>query len=483
MKQSGVSLDMLLGATGGKAWRVEAQRFTGVAIDGRRVPRGGLWFAIRGEHHDGHDFAAQAIGSGAAGLVVERGRATQLGLPESVAASVTVVEVDDTVQALGRLARAHRLSLPHLTVVGVTGSNGKTTTKEMIASVLAQPHGAAAVHKTSGNFNNHLGLPLTLLALHEGHRYAVIEMGMSGLGEIAYLAELARPRVGVIVNVGPVHLAQLGSLDNIARAKGELFAALPLDGVAVFPAGDERIAAQARASVAACQMRFGTQPGVAVRRLAAHVEGDGTVVGLRLPDGAHVETKLRALGEHNAHNAAAAAAVGYALGIPPAAIAAGLAAAMTEKHRSSLVVVGGRRILDDCYNASPLSMAAGLDTLVSLRTVSGRAVAVLADMLELGPEAAALHRQVGEHAARAGVDLLLATGPHAGDMVAGARNAGLAAARALSDVEALVVAVLDETAPGDAVLVKASRGMHLERVIDSLRATLEPAARQAGAER
>jgi UDP-N-acetylmuramoyl-tripeptide--D-alanyl-D-alanine ligase len=482
VKQSEVSLDVLLGATGGNAWRAEARHFTGVAIDGRRVPRGGLWFAIRGERHDGHDFAAQAIGSGAAGLVVERGRAARLDLP----ASVTVVEVDDTVQALGRLGRAHRLGLRDLTVVGVTGSNGKTTTKEMIASILAQAQGAAAVHKTSGNFNNHLGLPLTLLALHEGHRYAVIEMGMSGLGEIAYLAELARPRVGVIVNVGPVHLAQLGSLDNVARAKGELFAALPPDGVAVFPAGDERIAAQARASAAACQLRFGAQPGVAVRRLAAHVEGDGTVVELRLPDGAHVQTKLQALGEHNAHNAAAAAAVGYALGVTPAAIAAGLAAATTEKHRSSLVVVGGRRILDDCYNASPLSMPAGLDTLVSLRA-SGRAVAVLGDMLELGPEAAALHRQVGEHAARTGVDLLLATGPHAGDMVAGARDAGLASARAIgdrdADVEALVAALLRETAPGDAVLVKASRGMHLERVIDALRAALEPAARQAGGER
>jgi UDP-N-acetylmuramoyl-tripeptide--D-alanyl-D-alanine ligase len=474
---------MLLGATGGKAWRTGVQQFTGAAIDGRRVPRGGLWFAIRGERHDGHDFAAQAVEHGAAGLVVERGRAAQLELPESTTDALTLVEVDDTIQALGHLARAYRLSLRELTVVGVTGSNGKTTTKEMVASILSEAAGAAAVHKTSGNFNNHLGLPLTLLALHEGHRYAVIEMGMSGLGEIAYLAELARPRVGIIVNVGPVHLEQLGSLDNIARAKGELFAALPPDGVAVFPAGDERIAAQARASAAVCQLRFGAQPGVAVRRLSSHVEGDGTVVALRLPDGAHIQAKLHALGEHNAHNAAAAAAVGYALGVPPAAIAAGLTAATTEKHRSSLVAIGGRRILDDCYNASPLSMPAGIDTLVSLRARPARAVAVLGDMLELGPESATLHRQVGEHAARVGVDLLLATGPHAGDMVAGARDAGLAAARVVGDLDALAAAVLDETAPGDAVLVKASRGMHLEHVIDSLRAALEPAARQAGGER
>jgi UDP-N-acetylmuramoyl-tripeptide--D-alanyl-D-alanine ligase len=430
-----------------------------------------LWFAIVGERFDGHDFAAQAVASGAAGLVVAGGRARSLPPLD-----VTVVEVADTVRALGDLARAHRLRLPSLRVVGVTGSNGKTTTKEMVAAILATEAGDAAVHKTEGNFNNHLGLPLTLLRLGAAHRYAVIEMGMSALGEIAYLASLARPDVGVIVNVGPVHLEGLGTIDNVARAKGELFAALAPAGTAVYPDGDPRIAAQAAGSRAVRQLRFGEAPGVPVRLERADADVDGTALELRLPDGAAITTRVSAVGIHNARNAAAAAAAAWALGVPADAIGRGLASARPAKHRSTIVEIGGRRVIDDCYNASPLSTAAALDTLAVLARKHGaRAVAVLGDMLELGADEALLHRNIGERAAHAGVDLLVAVGPRAEHYAEGAFAAGMSGERVVhtEDVRVAAGSALHATQPGDFILVKASRGARLERVVDGLRAAFE----------
>jgi UDP-N-acetylmuramoyl-tripeptide--D-alanyl-D-alanine ligase len=473
VNEAALDLEFVLSATGGSVFqerqRRPARSFTGVAIDGRAVPAGGLWFAIQGERFDGHDFAAQAVASGAAGLVVARGRARSL--PSGLDA--TVIEVGGTVRALGDLARAHRLRLPSLEVVGVTGSNGKTTTKEMVAAILAAHAGSAAVHKTEGNFNNHLGLPLTLLRLGPAHRYAVIEMGMSALGEIAYLAGLALPDVGIIVNVGPVHLATLGSIDNIARAKGELFAALGPAGIAVYPDGDERIAAQAEASRAVRQLRFGTGPGVPVRLLHAHADLDGTAVKLRLPDGRLVQARVQAVGLHNARNAVAAAAAAHALGVAPEAIARGLSESRAAKHRSTVVEIGGRRVIDDCYNASPLSTAAALDTLGDLaRQHKRRAVAVLGDMLELGPDEALLHRNIGERAGRLGLDLLVAVGPRAEHIAEGAYAAGMGAERVIhtEDVRVAVGSALHATQPGDFILVKASRGARLERVVDGLRA-------------
>jgi len=467
MTPAALSLEFVLAATSGSAWRVGPAVFCGAAIDGRAVPRGGLWFAIRGARFDGHDFASQAVASGAAGLVVERGRAADL----SGAEEATVIEVDDTVRALGDLGRAHRSSLAALEVVGVTGSYGKTTTKELLAAILVEHAGAGAVAKTEGNLNNHLGLPLTLLQLGPAHRYAVIEMGMSALGEIAYLASLARPRVGVVTAVGPVHLEQLGSIDQVARAKGELHAALPPSGVAVYPDGDERIASHAAASRAARHVRFGARPGVAVRVVESRVSADGTDVALRLPDGARVETRLSMLGAHHAMNAAAAAAAAHALGVSPSTIARGLGGARSEKHRSSAIELGGRHVLDDCYNASPPSTRAALDTLAALRG-NRRAVAVLGDMLELGADEAMLHRSIGEHAARLRLDLLVTVGERARHLSDGALAAGLPAARVrhAADAADAAAAAARATAPGDWILVKASRGMKLEQVIDALRA-------------
>lgn len=479
-----LELEFVVEATGGKVQRAHARRFHGVAIDGRQVGALGLWFAIRGARFDGHEFAAQAAQAGAGGMVVARGRGAGLaGVDE-----VTVIEVDDPVKALGALARAHRLSLPSLKVAGVTGSNGKTTTKELLASALAAHAGEGAVLKTQGNFNNQLGLPLTLLRLEPRHRFAVIEMGMSARGEIAYLAELARPDVGIIVNAGPVHLETLGTVDEVARAKGELFAALPPEGAVVYPDGDPRIAAEVRGSRAARRVRFGERPGVETRIESSRALAAGTEVALRLSDGARIAARLQAVGAHNARNAAAAAGCAHVLGASPEAIARGLGEARPERHRSQVVDIAGRKVIDDCYNASPLSTAAALETLAALRGASGvlaraRAVALIGDMLELGKDGDMLHRSMGERAAALGIDLVISVGERALAAGEGAVAAGMprGMVRHAPGTDEAAELIASFTRPGDWILIKGSRGMKLERVIESLRKLLDASQQSGGA--
>jgi UDP-N-acetylmuramoyl-tripeptide--D-alanyl-D-alanine ligase len=473
MTDHAFDLDFVLGATGASATAVHARGFTAVSIDGRAVPRGGLWFAIRGDRFDGHQFADQAIASGAAGLVVARGRAAGIAGAERL----TVLEVDDTHRALAALAHAHRMRLGELRVVGVAGSNGKTTTKEMIAAILAASAGVAAVHKTEGNFNNHIGLPLTMLKLTRAHRFAVLEMGMSALGELAFLAELGRPDVAVVVSIGAEHLESLGTVENVVRAEAEIYGALGPRGVAVWPEGEERLRPFVDESRAARKLRFGRAPGAPVRVVSAAARVEGTDVVLRLPDGARVETRLGIVGIHNAWNAAAAAACACALGVAPEAIAAGLAEARTAKHRNAIVDVGGRHILDDCYNASPPSMGAALDTLADFARQSGkRGIAVLGDMLELGSTEAELHREVGLRAGSLGLHLVVGVGPRAQFIVEGARAAGMPPDRAIhvDELDDATWHARRAAGPGDWVLVKASRGARLERVVDGLRAHWQP---------
>jgi len=401
-------------------------------------------------------------------VIVARGR----GGDSTSTLDVTVIEVDDTVIALGALAHAHRMRMPKLEVIGVAGSNGKTTTKEMIGAILVAAVGDAAVHKTDGNYNNHIGLPLTMLRLDAGHRYAVLEMGMSAIGELANLAVMARPDVAVVVSIGAEHLETLGNMDNVARAEGEVFALLPPGGAAVWPDGDARIAPYAERSRALTRLPFGRAPGAAVRVGSAAARVDGTDVLLRLADGQRVQTRLGIVGIHNAHNAAAAAAAAHALGVPAAAIGAGLAEARTAKHRNAIVDIAGRHIIDDCYNASPPSMGAALDTLADFARQSGtRGIAVLGDMLELGPTEDALHREVGERAGLLGLHLLVGVGPRAAHIIEGARAAGMPSDRAVhvDELDDATWHARRAAGPGDWVLVKASRGARLERVVDGLR--------------
>ncbi|MFO0576019.1 MAG: UDP-N-acetylmuramoyl-L-alanyl-D-glutamate--2,6-diaminopimelate ligase [Polyangia bacterium] len=480
-------LERVLGATAGKLLRGGAHRFSSVVIDSRAVTPGCLFVALRGEKHDGHSFLAQAVAGGAVGVLIERERASMV--PE--APGLTVIEVADTVVALGQIARAHREApeiAGKLRLVAVTGSSGKTTTKDLIASILAAHAGdPAEVCKTEGNLNNHLGVPLTLLRLRPGQRYAVVEMGMSARGEIAYLASLARPDVGVITNVAEAHLEHLGTLENIAAAKGELFMALADGATAVFGQSPRHALVHRQAAMAGAlggrlrglQAQVTTRDEVAADGVSVQVRllaetSEGLELSLHfplLPVGNRQRAQLPLLGAHHAENAALAAAAALALDVGPAAIALGLVRARPGKHRGQLQSIGDRHLIDDCYNANPASMAAALRTLSGLRG-TGRGVAVLGDMLELGPTELELHARIGEVAAECGLHKLIAVGQRARHIASAAKERGVDAVAA-ADAEDAASLAAQATRPGDWILVKGSRGMALEAVIARLHALLD----------
>ena len=434
---------------------------TGVSLDSRTLGVGDTFFAIRGHRLDGHAFLADAAGRGASCVVVHT-------LPDEAPANVPLVLVEDTTRALGRLGAWHRSKF-QIPVVGVTGSNGKTTTKELVAGVLATRWN---VLKPTSSFNNQWGLPLTLLALGPEHQAAVLELGSQAPGEIAYLTGLAQPTVGVVTTVAHSHTELLGSLDGVREEKAALVRALPASGAAVLNADDPRVlgmAADTRARV----VTFGATPGAAVRLASAVVDdGDGLRFSLAHGD-ERAEVRLALAGRHNVLNALAAAAAGVACGLGLAEVARGLGAAQPVKGRCVWREAGGVRILDDSYNANPISLRAALETVAAGRG-SGRLVIALGDMLELGAIADEAHRDAGRQVAALGVDEFLGIGPRARLAVEEARAAGLAEARHVTTFEDTVAHLLKRLAPGDVVLVKGSRGMRLERVVDALMARLLP---------
>ncbi len=444
-------------------------------IDSRAAGPGDVFFALRGAR-DGHEFCAAAVAAGATALVVAR--------PVEAPTGVGVYLVTSPEVALGRLGADRRRAMSGLTVVAVTGSAGKTTTKELLAAMLTEAAGGAErVHATLGNLNNHLGVPLTLLGLRPEHRFAVIELGMSALREIAYLAELAAPDVAAVTLVAPAHLEQLGSIDHVAIAKGEIFGGLRAGGFAVLPDDDGRLIRECRyhgVSADRC-LEFGESAGATAQLLEITAAGASQRVRLALHDfdldskstvRREVAFDLSLPGRHNAHNAAAAAAVGVALGLAPETIARGLSRARAAKHRSQVIDVAGRIVLADLYNANPASTAAALRTLAELAPSTAR-VAVLGDMLELGPTSEALHAEVGRVAAQVDVSRLVCVGALAQAIARGARDAGLPADRVLETTDRAVAAaaVLAATRAGDAILVKGSRGMRLEEVVERMQAT------------
>jgi UDP-N-acetylmuramoyl-tripeptide--D-alanyl-D-alanine ligase len=454
--------DELAGATGGRWLEAPPPALAGVATDTRATMAGALFVALRGERHDAHAFLAEAARAGAAAALVSDASAAGGGLPRLL--------VPDTLAALGAVARHHRRRFA-LPVVAVTGSNGKTTTREMVAAILAT---RGPVLKTEGNLNNEVGLPLTLLRLSAEHRAAVIEMGMNHPGEIARLTALALPQVGLVTNAAAAHLEGLGSVEAVADAKAELYQGLPPGGVAVVNADDARMLKRALASGRRL-LTFaagGTQRGdvVVLEMLAQDAGGLRFLLGIGQRE---LEIALPLVGAHNAANAAAAACAAVALGCTDREIVRGLAAVRPVGRRLRLErLPGGALLVDDCYNANPPSMAAALATLQALaRAEGGRPLAVLGDMLELGPEEAALHRGLGAAAAQAGLHRLLAFGPRSRDLAAGALQAGLPAERIFhtEDLAALAAEVRAQLAARDVLLVKASRGMRLERLVEALR--------------
>jgi UDP-N-acetylmuramoyl-tripeptide--D-alanyl-D-alanine ligase len=444
-------------------------RFAGAASDSRDVKPGRLFFALPGERVDGFDFCAAAAQAGAAAVVVaaDRGRPTGCS-------AIPVIAVADPRKALGDLAAAVR-KLYQGRVVGVTGSNGKTTTKELIAFALSP---AGQVLRTQGNLNTDVGLPLTVLETTGKEKFWVLEMAMRAPGEIAYLAGIARPHVAVVTNVAGAHLGRLGSLDAVARAKGEIFGGLGPDGIAVLPVDEPRLEPEVAAIPESRKRRFGFAGTASARAFVRVMEfiPDGAAGSrIRLSVGCEpVVLRLPLAGEHNARNAAAALAVSNALGVPLLPAAAALEHATLPPHRSYVFSLGGRTVLDDCYNANPTSMIAALRTLVGSAGRFGRAFAILGDMLELGDAAADLHRSLGQEAVTIGVAGLAVVGSLGAQIAHGAAAAGLPANRAMAfdDPEAAAQAVLTWSAPGDWILVKASRGARLERAVEALRKKL-----------
>lgn len=427
----------------------------GFSIDSRRVEPGQLFFAIVGPRHDGHHFVSQAIARGACGIVASSDVA--------VGTDVFLVRVADTTRALQDLAAAIR-DRAGVQVVAITGSTGKTTTKDAAAAAIATRH---RVLKSEGNLNNHYGLPLSLLRLGD-ESVAVLEMGMSAPGEIARLCEIAKPDVSVLTNVGEAHLEFFGTVDAIGEAKGEIFVGLKAEGVAVVNADDPLVLEQAK-KFSGRKIRFGLSDDADVRGHVASASSAGVRFTVeRGPDRVDVSSPLP--GRHNVYNLLAGLAAASALDVPISIAARGLTELLPAHHRGErLELPGGVVVIDETYNSNPRALRAALDLL---STEPGRRhVAVIGDMLELGEAAEELHRQAGRDAASRGVDVLIAVGGLADCVLEGAKDAGiktarLDAVRSAEEAGALVRGLLRE---GDVVLFKGSRGVGLERAIEIAR--------------
>jgi len=423
--------------------------FARAAIDSRAVGQGDLFFALRGERHDGHDFVQAAFGAGAAGAVVER--------PMEAPADAALFHVSGVPEALQHLA-AYWRRRHHVRVTAVTGSVGKTTCKELIAAVLSRRY---RVLKSEGNLNTEIGIPLTLLGLRPEHQRAVLEFGMYARGDIALLARIAAPAVGVITNIGPVHLERLGSLGAIAAAKAELVESLPADGLAVLNGDDPRVAALAQRTRARVAL-YGLSPQCSVT--ATEVESHGLEgITFRLHSGSgSVRVSCPLLGRHHVYPALAAAAVALEEGMTLPEIAAALATARPDLRLRVLRGTNGSVIIDDSYNASPAAMLAALDLLSEM---PGRRIAFLGEMRELGAAEEEGHRCVGRRAAQT-CDLLYVAGERCRPLAEAAEAGGLE----VRWVEPAAAAdtLRRELRRGDYLLVKASRAMGLETVVDAL---------------
>lgn len=431
------------------------QSVSGFAIDSRRIRPGELFVPLKGAREDGHRYVNQALEGGAAGSFMALEPVPPLP-PQAL-----LIKVTDVLRALQETASVYR-GRYDLPVIGVTGSSGKTTTKDFIAGVLSS---RMNVLKTEGNLNNEIGLPLSILTLDRQHHAAVLEMGMSAPGEIMTLARIAQPRIGVITNIGEAHLEMLGSIEAIARAKGELLDYLGAGGVAVLNGDDHRLVEMGKRFPGKAHY-YGFDNGE-IRGLKLSLQGEKSFFRVRFPDGQEYDFNLPLPGRHIVSNALAALTVGYLFRIDPAAMQAGLTASRISAGRLQISTNrAGVRIIDDSYNANPSSVKAALQVL---RDLGGeKTVAVLGDMLELGPEALAAHREVGRFAARCRVGCLITVGELARKMAETAGNEGLAVEACADHNQALAALERLPLDDGTYVLVKGSRGMRMEVIVQAL---------------
>lgn len=453
-------LNDIIQATGGRLQYGAATEFDGIGIDSRMITAGKLFVAICGTVHDAHKFIPQVVAKGVRGIVVEERTAAEEDYSAWKAQGVTCVAVRDTTQALGALATFQR-RLMNIPVIAITGSNGKTTTRQMTALVIAQRYKTLA---TEGNLNNEIGLPLTLFRLTPEHQAAVLELGINHAGEMSRLGTICRPTIGLITNVGPAHLEFFGSMQAVARAKGELLAHIDSGGYAVLNSDDDLVAALA-ARASGKVLFYGQSSRADVRAESISEAADGVHFELILPHGRSA-VHLKTPGRFMVSNALAAAAAGYLAGIDARDIKAGLESFKPVKGRLTVITTAnGVHLIDDTYNANPASMAAAIHTFTGLKG-TGRGFIVLGDMLELGDTAPALHHQVGSLAGGARAVKLFAYGDHAQDVISGARKAGMNQGRLqAASKEEIEADLLRELKPGDWVLVKGSRGMAMETIV------------------
>jgi UDP-N-acetylmuramoyl-tripeptide--D-alanyl-D-alanine ligase len=452
-----LSLSRVAEFVSGSASGCAAESMTqGYSIDSRTILSGELFFAVKGERLDGHDYVAQALERGAVAAVVRKDQYSRYP------AGAALIAVDDTLNALQTLAACVR-RLWGKAVIGVTGSAGKTTTKEAIAHLLGHRY---RVLKSEGNFNNHFGMPLMVLKLEPEHEMAVIEMGMSHLGEIAALAKIAQPNTGVVTGVAPVHLESFASIADIARAKYELIASLPPGGTAVLNADDEYVSQFGR-DFRGHVVTFGLKPTADVS--AANIESrglQGSAFDL-VAYGLTQAIELPLVGTHNIYNALAATAVALENGVPPSGVAVALSTLQPASRRGQIIDVHGVTVINDCYNSNPKALNFMVDALAGLP--AQRRIVVAGEMLELGPKAEQMHRECGQHMAEKKIDHLVGVRGLAEALVDEARKAGVAA-EFVATPEGAGAWLAREAKPGDAVLLKASRGVKLEKALETWQA-------------
>lgn len=456
--------DEIIKATGGKLLADKGSpRFTGISIDSRNISENDLFVAVKGQTHDGHRFVEDVIEKGVRGIVIDRQKFSRF--EASLLHDTCCIIVDDTIRALGDLAAFHRQRFA-IPVVCITGSNGKTTTKEMTASVLGQKF---KVLKTLGNLNNEFGVPLTLFQMDPSHEAAVLELGMNHPGEIRRLSEICRPDFGAITNIGPAHLEGLGSIDNVMAAKGELIENIKQDG-AIILNGDDPYSMKLGGTTSRRVSYFGQSIYADIRAINIVKKENTTVFTLELPD-EKIFVTLNAPGQFMVLNALVASAVGYLNGLSGNDIKSGLEAFRPVKGRMDVKETKlGFFIIDDTYNANPGSMEAAIKTLISLKDRKKGAL-VAGDMLELGRDAERLHESIGQFSVQSGVNRLFLTGEYANAVKKGAIAQGMADRQiVIGEKPELIRSLIDFLNPGDWVLVKGSRGARMEEIVKQLEA-------------
>ncbi|MEA3231124.1 MAG: UDP-N-acetylmuramoyl-tripeptide--D-alanyl-D-alanine ligase [Thermodesulfobacteriota bacterium] len=455
----------VLKATGGTLVSgSESIVFDTAVIDSRSVLPGNLFVAIRGERHDGHTFIPGVIRQGIRGVVINQAKTSELRENRWNDEKVTCVAVDDTIRALGDLA-AYQRRRSDARVIGITGSNGKTTTRRMAAAIFGRCFETLA---SRGNYNNEIGLPLTLLGLKPGHQWIVLELGMNHFGEIRRLSRICRPDIGIITSIAPCHLEGVGSIEGVVRAKAEILENIPSGGTVILNRDDPYLAELGN-KIDTEVLFFGESDEADIRAHSIRATGGEIRFTLELPD-SRTAVRLPATGRFMVSNALAAAAAGYLAGLSCEEIQNGLYHFRSVSGRMNVIPTKrGITIIDDTYNANPASMEAAINTLA---TVAGndRSILVVGDMLELGDETDRLHRQVGKLAGRAGITRLYVTGPHAGFVAEGARAGGMDKNQVITgEKEAIITDLKKQLKTSDWMLVKGSRGSAMEAIVGPIK--------------